>query len=389
MSVPMIRQDTALAAARAPAHTVQELKAMADQVVQSGLAPDGWTPEKLTVVMLKGQEIGLRPIESMESLYVVGGKVGNMTHQLVNLLRDAGHDYSIDESTMEQCTVTIYRADGKRHRHTVTFKECADARWNQNWDKQTSSWKVKPQWQGGGQRTMLTYRAISQAIKLYCSEVLHRRIGDQPAPAQIAAPVDTAELWYRYTRELIDSEGVEAVIRLVSSLAESTEDSPELVDGIIDADFFEEEDGDADIGAEYSAVGAAVVSPPPPAGTPPQKPTRPYAPELVKQAIASRAAKGATEIAAQGVRGATVGALEALFPDASKESKAHMRHQLGTYLLGKGSSNAWTHGECNALLQWAQTRQDDGQMVPTEMACIEAAAIISTLDSEGQKELPL
>ena len=383
MSVPMIRQETALAATRGPAHTIQELKAMAVQVVQSGLAPEGWTPEKLTVVMLKGQEIGLRPIESMESLYVVGGKVGNMTHQLVNLLRDAGHDYSIDESTMEQCTVTIYRADGKRHRHTVTFKECADARWNQNWDKQSSTWKVKPQWQGGGQRTMLTYRAISQAIKLYCSEVLHRRMGEQPARVQIAAPVDTAELWYRYTRELIESEGVEAVIRLVSSLAESTEDSPDTVDDALDAEFFEQD------GEDQDAVEATVISPPPPGSTPPQKPTRPYPPEMVRQAIQSRAAKGTQDLAAQGVRGATVGALEALFPDASKESKAHLRHQLGTYLLGKGSSNEWKHGECNALLQWAQTRQDDGQMVPTEMACQEAAAIIRSLDEHGQKEFPL
>jgi hypothetical protein len=110
---------------------------------------------------------------------------------------------------------------------------------------------------------------------------------------------------------------------------------------------------------------------------------------LVRQAIQSRAAKGTQDLAAQGVRGATVGALEALFPNASKESKAHMRHQLGTYLLDKGSSNEWTHGECNALLQWAQTRQDDGQMMPTEMACKEAAAIIRSLDGQGQQELPL
>jgi hypothetical protein len=395
MSVPMIRQEMALT----PALSVQDLTARAKLVVDSGLAPRDMTPQQLAVIMLKGQELGLRPLEAMESLYVVQGKVGEMTHQLVNMLRQAGHDYHIDETTMEQCAVTIYRSDGQRYTHTVTFKECDDAKWNQYWDTKASVWKVKPTWQGGGQRTMLTYRTISQAIKLYCPEVLHQQPGRQPARAQVvAAPVDLASAWYTYTRQLIESEGIENVVKLVQSMADG-EDSPEMVDGAeyngaeyngaedsaddaIDAEFFEEE-GDPE------PVEATVVAPPPPAGAPPAKPTRPYPPELVREAIQSRAAKGAPEIAAQGVRGATVGALEALFIGASKESKAHMRHQLGTFLLGKGTSNEWTHGECNALIQWAQTRQDDGAMVPTEMACKEAEAIIRSLDSQGQMEIPL
>jgi hypothetical protein len=341
--------------------------------------------------MLKGQELGLRPLEAMESLYVVQGKVGEMTHQLVNMLREAGHDYHIDETTMDLCTVTIYRSDGKTYTHTVSFKECADARWNQNWDKQTSSWKVKPTWQGGGQRTMLAYRTISQAIRLYCPEVLHQQAGRQPAKTQVSAPADSAETWYKYTLQLIETEGIENVLKLVESMA-SGDDSPEM-----GAEDSRAEDSGADaLDAEYAADDTIdgdfdEVDPDQQDTEPPvQQPLqRPYPPELVKQAIASRAAKGAPEIAAQGVRGATVGALDALFPNAGKESKTHMRHQLGTYLLGKGSSNEWTHGECQALLQWSQTRQDDGQMVPTEMACKEAEAIIRSLDSQGQTELPL
>ena len=392
MSVPMIRQEMAQGAALAPALTVQDLTARAKLVVESGLAPKNMSPQQLAVIMLKGQELGLRPLEAMESLYVVQGKVGEMTHQLVSMLRQAGHDYHIDETTMDKCTVTIYRSDGTRYTHTVTFKECADAYWNQSWDNTEKVWKIKPTWQGGGQRTMLAYRTISQAIRLFCPEVLHQQPGRQPERAQIvAAPVDLASAWYTYTRQLIESEGIENVVKLVQSMA-SDSDSPDTAgeytgdpDDTLDAEFYGVDEGDGDLGP----VEAAVMSPPPPAGTTPQKPSRPYPPEMVRQAIASRAAKGATEIAAQGVRGATVGALEALFPNASKESRTHMRHQLGTYLLGKGSSSDWTHGECNALMQWAQTRQDDGQMVPTEMACQEAAAIISALDAQGQQELPL
>jgi hypothetical protein len=379
-TVPAIRQQTALATA--PVHTIGELMAQATVVVKSGLAPDKMTAEQLAVVMLKGQEVGLRPLEAMESLYVVNGRVLNYTHQLVNLLLQAGHDYRVVENTAEQCKVIIYRSDGTEHEHTLTFKECVDA-----------GWTGKATWKGAGQRTMMAYRAISGAIRLHCPEVVHQLPGRQAERMRAApAPVDQAGTWYRYTRTLLTSNGLESVLSLVRSLAETAGDSPEMVDGIIDAEFYDaplrydaddEEDGDADIAAE-----AAVVTPPPAQG-PPQRPQRPYPPELVKQAIASRAAKGSQEVTTQGMRGSTVGALEALFPSASKESKAHLRHQLGTYLVGKGTSSEWTHGECQALLQWAQTRQDDGAMVPTEMACLEAAAIILALDAKGQQELPL
>lgn len=375
MNVPMIRQESALA----PALSVQDLTARAKLVVESGLAPRDMTPQQLAVIMLKGQELGLRPLEAMESLYVVQGKVGEMTHQLVNMLREAGHDYHIDETTMDLCTVTIYRSDGTRYTHTVTFKECDDARWNQYWDMKVSAWKVKPTWQGGGQRTMLTYRTISQAIKLYCPEVLHQQAGRQPANPQVSAPADSAETWYRYTRQLIESEGIDNVIKLITSMASSGEDSPEMMDPdqAVDGEFY---DTDADPGESDDSTRE-----PEPAGPP----RRPYPPEIVKQAITSRAAKGSTEIAPQSLRGATVGAVEGLFHTARKESRTHMRHQLGTYLLSKPSSETWTHGECQALLQWSQSQQDDGQMLPNDMACKEAAAIIRSLDATGQQELPL
>lgn len=364
-NVPAIKEGQA----QLPALTIGDLTARAKLVVESGLAPRDMTPQQLAVIMLKGQELGLRPLEAMESLYVVQGKVGEMTHQLVNMLREAGHDYHIDETTMDLCTVTIYRSDGRTYTHTVTFKECDEARWNQYWDIKGSSWKVKPTWQGGGQRTMLAYRTISQAIKLFCPEVLHQQAGRQHAKVQVSTPADSAAIWYSYTRQLIESEGVENVIGLIRSMAEDTVDSPDMIDGDYD---------------EMVDPGEQEPDPPPQ-----QPPTRPYPPEIVRQAIQSRASKGSPEIAPDGLRGATVGAVEGLFHASPKESRTHMRHQLGGYLLGKNSSETWTHGECQALLQWAQSQQDDGTMLPSEMACKEAAAIIRSLDEKGQQELPL
>jgi hypothetical protein len=273
----------------------------------------------------------------------------------------------------------------------VTFKECADARWNQYWDNTDKVWKVKATWQGGGQRTMLAYRAISQAIRLYCPEVLHQRPGQRAST--MPAPIDLADAWYRYTRTLLESNGLESVLNLVRSVAQSDtiEDSPDMlvetehsaIDSI-EAEFYEQEEDD-DL-----AVAAAAPAPPatPPSG--PSRPRRPYPPEIVRQGIRSRVARGSPEPASGGMRGAALGAIEALFGSAPKESRAHMRHQVTTYLLDKGSSNGWTHAECQALLDWAQERTEDGAYVPNDFAIQEAAAIIRSLDAEaGQMEFPL
>lgn len=85
-------QQTALA----PALSLEDLKERATLVVRAGLAPKGMTPEQLTITMLKGQEMGMGPMEAMESFYVVNGSVGSWTHQLVNRLRAVDQRISRD-----------------------------------------------------------------------------------------------------------------------------------------------------------------------------------------------------------------------------------------------------------------------------------------------------
>lgn len=374
-----------------PALSLEDLKERAALVVHAGLAPRGMTPEQLTITMLKGQEMGMGPMEAMESFYVVNGAVGSMTHQLVSRLRAAGHDYTINESTTERCVVTIYRSNGARYTHTLTFKECEDAGYNKGRDG------IKATWRGAGQRWMLAYRTISSAIKTFCPEVLHRSYRDPDAssgrPGATPAEPDLASSWYAYTRQLLASLALDEVLDLVRQVAASRADESDDAEGnYIEGDYVEGEHNEVDDSdAQESLPPQTPPTPPTPlqAGPTPLI-SRPYPPEMLKRGIASRVAKYSPEQAAPRVRGATVGAVEALFLGKDKVSKTAMRHTVTEYLLAKHSSTDWTHGECQALLDWAQTRNDQGELDPNPLAAQEAEAIVLFAGgAAGQQELPL
>ncbi|MBW2674697.1 MAG: hypothetical protein JRD89_15010 [Deltaproteobacteria bacterium] len=167
--------------------TLADLQERAALVVEAGLAPKGMTPAEVAVIMLKGQEEGLRPMESLQSIYVVNQRPSEMTHYLVHRLKQHGHSYVVRESTAERCTIDFYRQDGQRlPPFTMTFKECAEARYNQTYDRDSKQWKIKPTWRGAGQRTMLRYRTIATGIRAYFPEILHEPVGEtQPIRPEI------------------------------------------------------------------------------------------------------------------------------------------------------------------------------------------------------------
>lgn len=118
------------------------------------------------------------------------------------------------------------------------------------------------------------------------------------------------------------------------------------------------------------------------------KPTRPADPETVRGWLVQKAAKGSAAVAAQGMRGATVGALELLFASDNDDGKAAKRHMLTQYFFNKPKSEALTDGECRALTAWAQEAVGNGQYIINSFAVQEAAKIIESLDTaQGQQPL--
>jgi len=141
-------------------------------------------------------------------------------------------------------------------------------------------------------------------------------------------------------------------------------------------------------GDESDQRRASVQPQPTTGGNSAAKSQRPADPETVKGWLAQKVAKGSNAVAAQGLRGATVGALELLFANDNDDGKASKRHMLTQYFFGKPKSEALTDGECRALTAWAQEPVGNGQYITNSFAVQEAAKIIETLDTaQGQQPL--
>lgn len=112
--------------------SIEEVFRLAQAIAKSGLAPGTLgTPEKITIAIMHGLEIGLPPMMSVQKIAVVNGRPTIWGDAVPALLWSRG--FKLDETcagNVATCTVT--RPDG--HKVTRTFSE-ADARKSGLWGK--------------------------------------------------------------------------------------------------------------------------------------------------------------------------------------------------------------------------------------------------------------
>ena len=153
--------------------SLEDLLARGKLLIESRLAPVGIdTPAKAAIIMLKGQELGLQPMQALSDIYVVNGNASLGTKLMCALYKRAGHTYQIEERTPQQVTVLFNLKDGSTYRHTVTMAEADQARWPYSWDREKKEWQPKHTWKGMPM-IMLTYRCLSTGIRTIAPEILN------------------------------------------------------------------------------------------------------------------------------------------------------------------------------------------------------------------------
>ena len=162
--------------------TLDELKEVAIACQRSGILPQGTTPEMAMIVMLKGQELGLRPMQSLGHIYVVHGNAALDTKLMVALYKSAGHSYKVIERTEKQVKIKFMLADGREYEHTLTMAEAQKAGWDRDNKGVKHTWAKMP-------LVMLTYRAMATGIRVCAPEVLMGSILKDEA-LDLAAPND-------------------------------------------------------------------------------------------------------------------------------------------------------------------------------------------------------
>lgn len=185
----------------APQMTLQDKLTYAEKLAASGLIPDAYkrNPPNVLVAIEKGEALGIHPIMALEEINVISGRASLSATLMASLARAAGHIVRTT-SEPEQATCVVIRKDDPKFEHKVL--------WTRKMAEDHGLWG-KGHWRKNA-ALMLEYRAISQAIRKACPEVLagikytpeelveiseEDRPEPAPQPAPSPAPSEPADPW--------------------------------------------------------------------------------------------------------------------------------------------------------------------------------------------------
>lgn len=138
------------------------LEAITKTFIAGGATPKGIdTAPKMMIVFQAAREIGLSPIEALNSLYFVNGKVAMYGDAVPTQVMRAGHKISWGECNAETATVTITRGDTQESMTTTFTMAMAKERgYTKN-----AIYQTYPE-------NMLKWRALSMTAKFICPDAL-------------------------------------------------------------------------------------------------------------------------------------------------------------------------------------------------------------------------
>jgi hypothetical protein len=152
----------------------------ADLIAGSAISADAKTPEQLVVKLQAGFELGMTPVESLNSLYIVNGRVTIWGSALIKRLRTFGWSVNYKNETPEQCTIIATKND-ETIEDTFYFKDAQDSGYTSGSNGIKIGWKL-----GQNRKLKLRYGAASQLAKTFLPEVLGSIVGikeiDEDAP---------------------------------------------------------------------------------------------------------------------------------------------------------------------------------------------------------------
>lgn len=151
-----------------------QLKIVAEDFIKGGaISADAATPQQMIIKLQAGFELGLSPIEALNSLYIVGGRVNFWGAAMVKRLRMHGWRIQFKDETQESCTAVVSKGD-ETYEETLTFQDAQKSGYTTGKSGLKFGWK-----EGSSRRLKLRYGALTNLIKTYIPEVLGTASGIQ------------------------------------------------------------------------------------------------------------------------------------------------------------------------------------------------------------------
>ncbi len=150
-----------------------QLKALSNDFIKSKAIPSVWeSPEQVLVGLQTGVEMGMKPMEAMNSLYPVNGAINVWGKATTRRLKEHGWNISYSKESQDSCTATVKRGNEK---YTETFNFAEAVASGYTTDKYG---KLKIGWREGmNRRKKLRYGVLSLIISTYIPEVLGSAVG--------------------------------------------------------------------------------------------------------------------------------------------------------------------------------------------------------------------
>lgn len=179
------------------------MKDFAGMMITSGAFPKDTNAQKIVVALQAGYEMGLTPMESINSMYFVNGRVSIFGETAIALVKKHGHDVIFSDCDATKATCTIIRKDGQTLSNSLTMAEATERRLNQTWDYNERKWKMKGPWLSAPEN-MLKFKVFHMTAKFIVPEVFHN--------VPLKEELDEAE------SVVLEAENVEGKKKTVSTL---------------------------------------------------------------------------------------------------------------------------------------------------------------------------
>lgn len=155
-----------------------QMKALANDFISSKAIPSVWESSAQVLVGLQtGVEMGMKPMEAMNSLYPVNGAINVWGKATTRRLKEHGWTIQYSDESQESCTATVTKGD-ESYTETYTFAEAEQSGYTTQVNKYTKQTELKVGWKPGmNRKKKLRYGVLSLIISTYIPEVLGSAMG--------------------------------------------------------------------------------------------------------------------------------------------------------------------------------------------------------------------
>jgi len=147
-------------------NSYQQLKTIATDLFDSGLFTHLKNPQQAIAVVEYGRELGVPPMQALQTMAVINGRIGMESKLLLGLAKRAGYEMDIIKSTNKECEINFITPKGKEHKVTFSMDEAIQLGSATKYSGEIKdAYKKQP-------ANMLLQRAISKAVRRFAPEAL-------------------------------------------------------------------------------------------------------------------------------------------------------------------------------------------------------------------------